>query len=149
MCRSEDEKSAALAALKANGGNVRKTARELGLPWSTLRSWRDNDRAVSCTQKKEQAEQALADLYESLAREACGLLPSAMKRAEAKELGTIVGILTDKMQLLRGQPNSITKDVSTYTPEQRRKRIDELLNGRRGDRASGAAGSGSELPTVQ
>lgn len=149
MCHSEDEKAAALAALKANGGKLRKTARETGIPVATLSGWRDADRSGVRTEKKEAAEQALADLYESLAREACGLLPSAMKRAEAKELGTIVGILTDKMQLLRGQPNSITKDVSTYTPEQRRKRIDELLNGRRGDRAHGSAGSGGERPTVQ
>ncbi|MCC6483335.1 MAG: hypothetical protein IT209_00685 [Armatimonadetes bacterium] len=108
MCRSEDEKAAALAALKANGGKLRKTARDTGIPFSTIQKWRD-ECTKSGSQKKNDAEIALADLYERLARQVCELLPSAMASADARELGTLLGILTDKMQLLRGEPNNITQ----------------------------------------
>jgi transposase-like protein len=38
---SKDEIAAALATLKANGGQVRLTSRTLGIPEATLRKWRD------------------------------------------------------------------------------------------------------------
>jgi transposase-like protein len=36
---TDEEKAAALAALKANKGNVSKTAREVGVPMQTLHEW--------------------------------------------------------------------------------------------------------------
>lgn len=39
MQRTPEERAAALAAVAANGGNILLTARELGLPLSTLRTW--------------------------------------------------------------------------------------------------------------
>lgn len=38
---TDDERVAALAQLAANGGNLKRTARALGLPAPTLRLWRD------------------------------------------------------------------------------------------------------------
>ena len=46
---TEEARAAALAALIANGGNVKKTARDLGMNRSTLINWRDDARAVSDT----------------------------------------------------------------------------------------------------
>ena len=39
MAYSEKDKAEALLALEVNGGNVNKTATELGIPEPTLRSW--------------------------------------------------------------------------------------------------------------
>lgn len=36
---SDELKAQALATLEINGGNVKGTARQLGIPWETLRSW--------------------------------------------------------------------------------------------------------------
>ena len=40
-----EQKTTALARLHANGGNIKRTARELGITDSTLRTWRDLERA--------------------------------------------------------------------------------------------------------
>ncbi len=40
MAYSEQEKEAALILLEANGGNIKKTARETGMFAPTLRAWR-------------------------------------------------------------------------------------------------------------
>jgi transposase-like protein len=38
---SDEDKAAALAALKANAGNVKRTATQVGVPARTVRRWRD------------------------------------------------------------------------------------------------------------
>ncbi len=38
---TDKDKARAFALLETNGGNVKRTARDLGMPISTLRRWRD------------------------------------------------------------------------------------------------------------
>jgi hypothetical protein len=42
---SDDQRAAAMAAYKANGNNLRKTARETGIPKGTLEYWARGDDA--------------------------------------------------------------------------------------------------------
>jgi hypothetical protein len=39
---SEQDKAQSLLVLDANGGNIKRTARQIGIPVGTLRAWRDN-----------------------------------------------------------------------------------------------------------
>ena len=106
---SDDERAAALAALAANGGDLRRTARELGIPFSTLKTWaRKRAPGVSessLTEKK-------ADLAQLIREQVCLLLLASAGKIDGARLGevwTAVGIGIDKLQLLLGQATSIVR----------------------------------------
>lgn len=66
---STDDKARALAALDANNGNLRKTSAQTGIPFETLRTWK---------QKREQSE-AERDSIQRLRKQ---LVDNALKLAE-------------------------------------------------------------------
>lgn len=105
---TEEEKGAALRALTLNDGNVKKTAREIGMNASTLKSWRNEwarhgvPEGVMVVAQQE-AEQFITDAIR--ARD------TALSKWEAKvendevaarDLMTGVGVLTDKINLAKG-----------------------------------------------
>lgn len=53
-------------------------------------------------------------------------------------IGKHLGLFTDKVSLSGGL-NNTTQDITQLSPEERRKRIDELTNRRRGNGAAGAS----------
>lgn len=92
-------KEAALAALKANGGAIRKTARELSIPESTLRGWARQTGGAGAQEK------TCADLASELRRVAHLLLgdlaaPEARSKANVRDLAIALGILLDKADAL-------------------------------------------------
>jgi transposase-like protein len=107
---SDEEKASALTLLAVNNGNVKRTARALGLPRSTLTAWaksRGTGAGVAklCHFKKE----SLADKFEEVAH---ALLDAALDKAKTEDaplldLTIAVGICVDRMLLLRGQPTRI------------------------------------------
>lgn len=125
---SENEKSAVLAHLEANNGNSSKTARETGVLRQTIDRWKEGIGITSDVQqmlhvKKEE----LRDLHKLIAVKALGLLQNKLADCSAAQLSTIAAISTDKMQVLSGEPDSITKDVTKHSNEDRANRILELV----------------------
>jgi transposase-like protein len=144
---TEDEKIAALAALDANGGNVKLTAAQLGLPRKTLTNWAVKIAAQEVTQETASsttsgqpvghlktavaitpddvasARKSLSELLEEVVRKLIGGLldDTRLRVADLKEVATAFGIAFDKRQLLQGSPTSITGQ--SLTDEQR---ADEL-----------------------
>lgn len=120
MAYTEQEKAHALTVLRAEGGNISRTERITGVTAKTLRAWRAElaDSPEGSTYlpthsppKKpdlaplvEEASADLATRFEEEIAAILGTLPSKREGATYKDLATSIGILTDKIQLLRGQP---------------------------------------------
>lgn len=128
---SDEDKATALAALDANRGNVKGTAKNLGIPEPTLRSWakgRGTNAAVADLQAHKKKD--LADKLEDIAHKLAGAISDKIKDATLQQTATSLGIVVDKMQLLRGQPTNITDDAS-LTDTERASRIAALLDAAR------------------
>jgi transposase-like protein len=131
---SEDDKARALTLLDSNGGNVFRTAKQLGIPRATLQEWRDG-RGVNAevTTSRHQKKGELSARYESLVHEALdALTPAKLKKAGVRDLAVVVGVFTDKMLALDGEPDAGPGGASiVLTPEQQR-RIERLRAVREG-----------------
>lgn len=112
----DEFKASALALLDANGypktkGALKRTARDLEMPHQTLSVWA-RDRAkvpakVSAV-KKFNLQEALINELE-LALEA---MHEKRHSADYKALVVAIGILTDKLQLIKGEPTSRVETIS-------------------------------------
>lgn len=130
---SDNDKALALATLDANAGDISKTSRLLKVPASTLTDWSQN-RGVNpeVTEIREVKKQELAEKLEEVAH---ALTDNILIRAKTdfsvlvplKDFAVTLGIAIDKMQLLKGEPTGISKDVSNHSNEERASRILELV----------------------
>lgn len=151
-----EEIAAGLAALQANGGNIKRTARELSMPEATLRKWHNTIKieqpppvsaqpecATECAVGKKEltgilAGQAIGNLpvlLESVAWKLSRMLPKAAKIARDKgqvsQIATAAAIAVDKALLIKGQPNSITRhDFSKMSREDLYRELD-IIRARR------------------
>jgi len=131
---SDSEKATALAALDANGGNVSHTARQLGIPRMTLADWAAGRVTDDVTELRQEKKESLADAFEALARKlVAGVGVWVDQRLEEgcnpATVGTTLGIVVDKMQLLRGDPTHIAGQAGM--PPRRLDGIIEQLGGDR------------------
>lgn len=107
---SDDFIAAALALLKANGGNVRKTARQLNLPHPTLQSWATGKSRPVAAELKQVAEINLIEDAKSLASRICtGLTVDAT--TDIQKGAVAFGILVDKLLVMNGLPNQISQMI--------------------------------------
>lgn len=131
MAYSDNEKAEALTVLASCDNDYKRAVafcrNHLGLHVSDriLRYWQKGDYvhddvAKSCEEKKE----AIADLFEAEIREAMIAAPNVRGEAAYRELITGAAILTDKMQLLRGQATTITQ--TNLSDDERAARVREL-----------------------
>ncbi len=172
-----EEKAAALAALEANRGNLKRTARECGLPVTTLRRWDaevgpdpgrtkdhggpsggpDPEANPARTPKKhpptpvaavEAARTILADELERAVRGMVGQFFDEAKLREAglKDTATTVGILIDKMRLLRGEATG--HDSRSAGLVERIAAAAALLDILRARRSGGPPGLGGALASM-
>lgn len=115
---SDEKKAAILAGLKANGGNVAKTAKDAGVPRTTLENWKQgigiNDDVTNISHVKKEE---LRDLHKLIAVKALGLLGKKLAECSGAQLSTIAAISTEKMLLLEGEATSITKDATDRKAE--------------------------------
>jgi hypothetical protein len=143
---TETEKAAALAVLASNGGNTRKTAREFSLTdggnvsESTLRGWRDNPLEMPAQELVDEGKRALDVILESVVGKiARGLdRPEAIARILSRPVqgATVLGILVDKLRILRGEATAITEmrtlsgflATAKWLPEPDEKAEDAKLN---------------------
>lgn len=142
---SDNEKAEALAALDANGGHVEHTAKQLDIPERTLNAW-SNGRGVhpSVVQECEVKRGDLRDRLEEIAHRIVDVIPDKLQSASVQQLATTLGIVVDKMQILAGKPTVIT-EPQLLPPEERRRRIDELIT-KRGIGAAEPAGDDAAQP---
>jgi transposase-like protein len=140
---TDAQKAEALAALDANGGNVKRTARELDIPEASLREWSKGRNsppgADLCAQKKADLGEGLEAL---IGRLMGGLSEAKIAKAGLSEVGVVLGIAFDKLQLLRGQPTSITTNES-LTTDQRLEKLTELIRVWESRRAAGVRPPGN------
>lgn len=137
---SDDDRAAARAALAANGGNVERTARELGIPRGTLQRWANGQRHPEAAASVSPKKGELADRLEAVAHALVDDLarPEKITGASLPQVATALGIAVDKMRLLREQPTAITgKQLSD---DERARRVAALLDLARARRAGGTAG---------
>lgn len=136
-----EDKAASLAALAANGGNLAKTAAQVGVPRKTLAEWQKQQTprggvADASPPKKAAAEQvakllpgakvALSDRLEQVASALVDKMddPEKIAAATLSQLAVAAGVAIDKMRLLREQPTSIPG--ATLSDEERARRLAAL-----------------------
>src|ERR1700735_5513356 len=96
---SDEDRSAALAALKANGGNVKLTAQQVGVPRKTLANWAKGIKLHrSVADMGHQKAEPWADALERLARMLLDAMPSKIGDADLKAVAVSLAIAIDKMQ---------------------------------------------------
>jgi len=123
---TEADKATALALLAANGGNVFRAAKELGIPESTLRKWKNGEgvnAAVAGTCEKKKAE--LFDLFEEVSRLYLGRAKSreAVNKTSGRDAVIAAATALDKMRLIQNKPTTISRselpiDLSKLNAEQ-------------------------------
>lgn len=148
---SDDDRAACLAALSANGGNLKRTAKQCGVPVSTLKRWLENggERKVAspgaggAQAPAEKVKEALADVYERVVRDLlAGVTADKVAAADVLSLVRAARDATDKMQLLRDRPTQITDDKPSRTAEERAATVAALLDVARARRSGQGVGLG-------
>lgn len=125
---TDKEKAEALAIVDMQGGNVNAAARLTGVPQSTLERWASGERVNQNVEALRISERKpLSDLIEDLAYDIVDAVKTngSLKRSNARDLLISLGIAVDKIQLLRGQPTSITENL--LSDEARAERVAILL----------------------
>jgi hypothetical protein len=142
---SDEQKAEALAGLDANAGNVARTARQLGLPRKTLDQWAKGRAHPGVAKLRHQKKEELADHLEALAGRLLDAMPGKIAGASLIHLAVAVGILIDKMILLRetAKGPGLAKG-KRLTPHQR----DGILSGSAADRGLGGPGAPAAVEIV-
>ena len=143
---SDEERANALAALAANGGNINRTAKQLGIPEKTLSNWANGKRHPESAQMGERKKGDMSDALEALAWKLLDAWPKKIAKATLAQLATATGIAIDKMRLLREPSTAIAG--GEMTDEERLSRLRELVERAKRRRlglsdADGAGGVGS------
>jgi hypothetical protein len=131
MAHPDSIKEIALIALKASGGDVETAARYAGVHPRTVRHWSKGtgihaELGISAEVKALE----LAEKLEKLAHRIIDTIDDdIILDSNLLQRMTSMGIATDKMRLLRGQPTSITNDYSQLPDDELRQRIAALENG--------------------
>lgn len=103
--------------LQANGGNVRRTARELGLPVMTVSDWKQLwEREGYPDNIQEALPAAIEDLSGQMRQvviEAVRVVREKLGQASAKDAAWIAGVFHDKLRLIEGQATSRHETVHT------------------------------------
>ena len=108
---SDEEKAAALACLDANGGNVYRTAGQLGIPDSTLDGWaKERGTSPAVPALRERKKGTLAEKFAEFAHKALDIANDDIGGLEKeKPLPRILAAAaaTDKHRLLTEKPTAI------------------------------------------
>jgi transposase-like protein len=118
---SDEDRAACLAALAANGGNVGKTARQCGVPETTLRQWADGSRHPEASQMSEPKKGDYADRFDRFVADVLRLTTDDdIKAATLSQRFTALGIAFDKARLLRDQSTAnvtLRPDLAALTDD--------------------------------
>lgn len=105
---TDAQRAEALAALQANGGNLSATSRATGIPFSTIKRWRDEpDPRLAELGEEKKAD--LGDRLESIANALVDAIPEKIADAPLNHVSVALGIAIDKLRLLRGEATEVTE----------------------------------------
>ena len=123
---SDAQRAEALAALDANGGNTKQTARGIGIPEATLRGWAHGENPVSADIRDGKKRGLLGELRD-LAEALVSAARDKIKDANLQQTMTSLGIAIDKARLLEDLPTSIVREESgEETMARARKALESL-----------------------
>ena len=113
---SEQDKARVFLALTANDGNVKRTARETGVPETTVRNFKrefeDNPPSQEIVQQEFETGDYIAEL-ETLRKELAVALRKKIPDMAGNQLAVSYGIIDDKLTRARGLATSRTEHVHT------------------------------------
>lgn len=114
-------RASAVVMLEAAGwpetkGALTRTAEHLGIQPRTLQRWALQENNPPPAELVSEKKAELSGLLRKEIAAALGAMDGVRPDASYRDLGTVVGILTDKLQLLTGEPteNSNTRIVIEY-----------------------------------
>lgn len=118
-------RAGAIALLEAAGwpnteGAMTRTANHLKIPVRTLSRWANQENNPAPDELVIEKKADLADLLTAEIEAALNAMGTARADASYRDLGTVIGILTDKLQLITGGPteNSNTRITIEYADTQ-------------------------------
>lgn len=111
-----EKKAEAMAVLAANNGNVRKTAEATGISRRTLAQWA-KDVELAAAPSVEQAKRDLAEHLEALVWKLADAIPDKIAKASLQHTATTLGIIFDKLRLVRGEATVIEKSEQNVTSD--------------------------------
>jgi len=148
---TDRERAEALLLLRANAGNVKRTARELALPRKTMCTWsqgRGITEEVRRLSEDSEVRAGLAGKFKQTAHRALdALTDEKFAQASAKDLALVAGISTDKAELLEGRATQVTEHRVTVAVIHTYRRLVEL--GRPPDEAKRIIGHRFHLGPAQ
>lgn len=116
---AETDRAKVYVNLRANDNNVKRTARETGVPENTVRRWRD-EWANGLNIPEATVVRAEADNFvgqaERIRDYALATLENKIPDAKPSELITIVGVLDDKITRARGIDRDRNLHVHHHLP---------------------------------
>lgn len=131
---SETDKARVYTTLIANDGNVKRTARETGVPEATVRRWKTE--FEENPPSAEAVQVAVGDFLTDAKRVRNKALLEIERQIDAKEfkgaaLVTVVGVLDDKVMRVEGVVSKHQVDVRHHLPsaEEAQALIGSLLQG--------------------
>lgn len=126
---SDVDKATALAVLDANGGNVKKTATDTGIPRTTIERW-TKGQAVNpdVTDLRHEKKGELADRLREIAHKLIDSVDTKIPDANLQQVFTALGITIEKMQLLSGEPTDRNEVVGDLSEDERTARIVAILD---------------------
>lgn len=111
-------KANAFAQLEVNEGNIKRTARALGIPPSTLRRWRDEWDAAKNLPTAEDLIAATGDFIEDAERVrdlSLRVLEEKLRLGQGTvaQVATVLGVLDDKISRAKGLADRVTEHKIT------------------------------------
>lgn len=110
---TDQERAEAMLVLTANGGNLSATAIDTGIPYHTLRHWAAGDRHPEAVQMAQEKMLPLADRLEEVASLLAEGMddPLRIHKAPLNQIAVALGIVIDKIRVLRGQTTGAASGV--------------------------------------
>lgn len=116
---SDEDRARAFVALTTNGGNIKRTVRDTGIPESTLRGfirdWEENGPPADVGKIAEIAGEFVEDATR-VRDKALAELERKIPDAKPSELVATVGMLSDKINMAKGLATSRSETVHALPP---------------------------------
>jgi transposase-like protein len=115
---TDEELARLYVTLASNEGNVKRTARDTGIPESTVRRWKTEweTNGPPAVEAVEQAVSTFTEDAERVRNKALKAIEEKIPGAKVGELTTLVGVLDDKITRARGLPTGRVEYAHALPP---------------------------------